>query len=93
VYPSYPLMETNVDTWDAIKGMGVQFDPSKGLCFRITVFKCDERGEKHLLIGTSEIDNIKLSITSARLMPIRRDGETKGFLRLVDFQLDSPCTA
>jgi hypothetical protein len=69
--------------------LGVKFDPSKGLRFRITVFDCDKRGGKHLLIGMSEMDSVDLSIMSARLMPIRRDGKVKGFLRLVDFQLES----
>jgi hypothetical protein len=90
---SYPSIKTNASTWDAIEDLGVKFDPSKGFFFRIMVFDCDERGRKHLLIGMSEMDSVNLSRMSARLMPIQRDGETKGFLHLVDFQLDSPCTA
>lgn len=82
-------MKTKSGTWDAIEDLGVQFDPSNGLRFRVTVFDCDKRGGKHLLIGMSEMDSVDLSRMSARLMPIRRDGKVKGFLRLVEFQLES----
>jgi hypothetical protein len=80
-------MKTKSGTWDAIEDLGVKFDPSKGLRFRITVFDCDKRGGKHLLIGMSDMDTVDLSRMSERLLPVLRDGKVKGFLRLVDFQL------
>ena len=87
MYRSYPLMKTNNGTWDAIEGLGIKLDPTKCLRLRITVFDCDKRGGKHLLIGISDMNSVDLSRMSERLMPILREGKVKGFLRLVDFQL------
>lgn len=84
-------MKTKDATWEKIQDLGVKLDVTfpKKLRFRITVFDCDVKGGKHLLIGKSEIHTSDLARQTARLIPIQRGDKVKGFLRLVHFQLDS----
>lgn len=91
IYRSYPLMKTTAATWDKVDALDMKLDSccSKKLRFRITVFDCDVKGGKHLLIGESEVYSADLARQTARLIPIKRDNKVKGFLRLVHFQLDS----
>lgn len=92
IYQSYPLMKTKEATWEKIQDLDVNLDTTtcpKKLRFRITVFDCDVKGGKHLLIGTSEVHAADLVRQTARLIPVQRGDKIKGFLRLVHFQLDS----
>lgn len=84
-------MKTKDATWDKIEALDVKLDsscPTK-LRFRITVFDCDVKGGKHLLIGESEVHSTDLARQTARLIPIQRNNKVKGFLRLAHIQLDS----
>lgn len=82
-------MRTKDATWERIQNLDVKLDCPKMLRFRITVFDCDLKGGKHLLIGTSDVHATDLARQTARLIPIQRGGKVKGFLRLVHFRLDS----
>jgi len=90
IFRSYPLIKTKDATWEKIKSLDVKLPVScpKHLRFRITVFDCDLKGGKHLLIGASEVHYADLARQTARLIPIQRGEKVKGFLRLVHFQLD-----
>lgn len=84
-------MKTKEATWEKIQDLDVNLDTScpKKLRFRISVYNCDVKGGKHLLIGISEVHAPDLARQTARLIPIQRGDKVKGFLRFVHFQLDS----
>jgi hypothetical protein len=89
IYRSYPLLKTRDATWERIQDLAVEVDCPEKLRFRLTVFDCDVKGGKHLLIGTSEVRAADLAGQTARLIPVQRGDKVKGFLRFIHFQLES----
>lgn len=88
LYRSYPLTGARSATWDPVEALEIGPTRSKDLLFRITVFDCDIKGGKHLVIGETEVNASQL--TQKPSIPILRNGKIKGYLKFDRFELHWP---